>query len=187
MLPMHLFLDRMWLPDERVSFLWPWAGHAFPPVYEEGLSGFWDHLMGNLCSPVNLSGELGGMLVLGYLWRWCGLSSAARRAQVWKTGLLAPVPGRTEACQSSLSPWERGALNWRSPPTQSRGTVTGALRGGCARPLPQHRLPPPRFPRGGSHLAPLPTSCRGREPPHSSLSPLPRAICPSELLQQVVI
>ena len=94
MLPMHLFLDRMWLPDERVSFLWPWAGHAFPPVYEEGLSGFWDHLMGNLCSPVNLSGELGGMLVLGYLWRRCGLSSAARRAQVWKTGLLAPVPGR---------------------------------------------------------------------------------------------
>ena len=94
MLPMHLCLDRMWLPDERISFLWPWVGNAFPPVYEEGLSGFWDHLMGNLCSPVNLAGELGGMLVLGYLWRWCGLSSAVRRAQVWKTGLLVPLPGR---------------------------------------------------------------------------------------------
>jgi hypothetical protein len=95
MLPLHLFLDRMWLPDERVSFLWPWAGNEFSPVYEEGLSGFWDHLMGNLRSPMYLGGELGGMLVLGYLWRWCGLSSAARRAQVWKTGLLVPVAAQS--------------------------------------------------------------------------------------------
>jgi hypothetical protein len=43
---------------------------------------------------VNLVGELGGMLVLGYLWHWCGLSSAARRAHVWKTGVLTPVPRR---------------------------------------------------------------------------------------------
>lgn len=94
MLPMHLFLDGMWLPGTRVSFLWPWAGHEFPPVYEEGLSGLWDHLMGDLDSAVNLGGELGGLLVLGYWWRKCGLSSAAQRVQVWKTGLLAPVPGR---------------------------------------------------------------------------------------------
>jgi hypothetical protein len=93
-LPVHVFLDSMWLPDARVSLLWPWAGNGFPPVYEEGLLGLWDHLVRDLCSPVNLGGELGGMLVLGYLWRWCGLSSAVRRAHVWKTGLLAPVPRR---------------------------------------------------------------------------------------------
>ena len=107
MLPMHLFLDRMWLPDERASFLWPWTGSAFPPVYEEGLPGFWDHLMGNLRSPVNLGGELGGILVLGYLWRWCGLSSAARRAQVWKTGLLVPMPIVAQSLPTS-SPGGKG-------------------------------------------------------------------------------
>lgn len=96
MLPMHVFLDRMWLPDERVSLLWPWAGNAFPPVYEEGWSGLWDHLMHGLCSPVNLGGELGGLLVLGYWWRKCGLSRTARWAQVWKTGLLVPVSMGTQ-------------------------------------------------------------------------------------------
>jgi hypothetical protein len=92
MLPMHLLLDSMWPPDLRVSLLWPWAGHGFPPLYEEGLSGVWSHLIHNLSDPVNLAGELGGMVVLGYLWRWCGLSSPARRAHVWKTGMLVPVP-----------------------------------------------------------------------------------------------
>src|SRR5262245_9824471 len=53
-LPVHLFLDSMWLPDTRVSLLWPWAGNEFPPVYEEGLPGLWDHLLGGLGSPVNL-------------------------------------------------------------------------------------------------------------------------------------
>ena len=96
LLPLHLLLDSMWVPDARVSLLWPWAGNGFPPVYEDGLLGLWDHLVHDLCSPVNLTGELGGMLVLGYLWRWCGLSSAARRVQVWKTGVLAPVPRRTK-------------------------------------------------------------------------------------------
>jgi membrane-bound metal-dependent hydrolase YbcI (DUF457 family) len=93
MLPMHVFLDRMWRPNERVSLLWPWAGNAFPPVYEEGWSGLWEHLLHGLYSPVNLGGELGGLLVLGYWWRKCGLSSATRRTQVWKTGLLVPVSG----------------------------------------------------------------------------------------------
>ena len=54
--------------------------------------GVWNHLIHNLSDPVNLAGELAGMVVLGYLWRWCGLSSAARRAHVWKTGMLVPVP-----------------------------------------------------------------------------------------------
>ena len=92
MLPMHLLLDGMWTPDLRVSVLCPWAGNRFPPLYEEGMLGVWNHLMRNLSDPVNLAGELGGMVVLGYLWRWCGLSSAARRAHVWKTGMLVPVP-----------------------------------------------------------------------------------------------
>jgi membrane-bound metal-dependent hydrolase YbcI (DUF457 family) len=92
MLPMHLLLDGMWTPDLRVSLLWPWAGNGFPPLYEEGMLGVWNHLIRNLSDPVNLAGELGGMVVLGYLWRWCGLSSAARRAHVWKTGMLVPVP-----------------------------------------------------------------------------------------------
>jgi hypothetical protein len=91
-LPLHLFLDGMWGPDLRVSLLWPWAGNAFPPLDEVGMAGLWNHLVRNLSDPVNLAGELAGILVLGYLWRWCGLSSAARRAQVWQTGVLAPVP-----------------------------------------------------------------------------------------------
>jgi hypothetical protein len=62
-----------------VSLLWPWAGNDFPPLHEVGLPGLWNHLVHNLCDPVNLAGELGGMLVLGYLWRWGDLSSAARR------------------------------------------------------------------------------------------------------------
>jgi LexA-binding, inner membrane-associated putative hydrolase len=103
-LPVHLFLDSMWLPDTRVSLLWPWAGHEFPPVYEGGLPGLRDHLMGGLSSPANLGGELGGMLVLGYLWRWCGLSSAERRVQVWKTGLLVPVPGVTQSLPAPSPP-----------------------------------------------------------------------------------
>jgi hypothetical protein len=90
-LPLHLFLDGMWVPDLRVSLLWPWAGNGFPPLHEVGLPGIWDHLVRNLSDPVNLAGELGGMLVLGYLWRRCGLSSPARRAHVWKTGVLTPV------------------------------------------------------------------------------------------------
>jgi hypothetical protein len=96
MLPMHLLLDGMWAPDQRVSLLWPWAGNAFPPLYEEGMSGVWNHLMRNLSNPVTLAGELGGILVLGYLWRWCGLSSPACRAPVWKTGALTPRPGRAQ-------------------------------------------------------------------------------------------
>jgi membrane-bound metal-dependent hydrolase YbcI (DUF457 family) len=93
-LPLHLLLDGMWVPDLRVSLLWPWAGNAFPSLDEVGVAGLWNHLVRDLSDPVNLAGELGGMLVLGYLWRWCGLSSAARRASVWQTGVLAPVPRR---------------------------------------------------------------------------------------------
>jgi hypothetical protein len=91
-LPLHLLLDGMWAPDLRVSLLWPWAGHAFPPLDEVGMAGLWNHLVRGLSDLVNLAGELGGMLVLGYLWYWCGLSSPARRAQVWQNGVLAPVP-----------------------------------------------------------------------------------------------
>ena len=93
-LPMHLLLDGMWVPDMRVSLLWPWAGNDFPPLHEVGLPGLWNHLVRNLSDPLNLAGELGGMLVLGYLWRWCDLSSATQRAHVWKTGMLVPVPRR---------------------------------------------------------------------------------------------
>jgi membrane-bound metal-dependent hydrolase YbcI (DUF457 family) len=98
-LPLHLLLDGMWVPDLRVSLLWPWAGNGFPPLNEVGMSGLWNHLVHDLCDPVNLTGELGGMLVLGYLWRRCGLSSTARRAQVWKTGMLTPMPGHKKLQQ----------------------------------------------------------------------------------------
>ena len=79
-LPVHLLLDGMWVPDLRVSLLWPWAGNGFPPLDEVGMQGLWKHLVYDLWDAVNLAGELGGLLVLGYLWRWCGLSSATRRA-----------------------------------------------------------------------------------------------------------
>ena len=92
-LPLHLLLDGMWVPDMRVSLLWPWAGNGFPPLNEVGMSGLWNHLVHDLCDTGNLAGELGGVLVLGHLWRWCDLSSAARRAHVWKTGVLTPIPG----------------------------------------------------------------------------------------------
>jgi hypothetical protein len=91
LLPLHLLLDGMWVSDMRVSVLWPWAGNGFSPLHEVGMQGVWNHLGRDLCDPVNLAGELGGVLVLGFLWRWCGLSSAARRAQVWKTGVLTPI------------------------------------------------------------------------------------------------
>ena len=91
-LPLHLLLDGMWVPDLRVSLLWPWAGNGFPSLDEVGMAGLWNHLVRDLSDPVNLAGELVGMLVLGYLWRWCGQSSAARRAQLWQNGVLAPVP-----------------------------------------------------------------------------------------------
>jgi len=94
LLPLHLLLDGMWVSDMRVSVLWPWAGNGFSPLHEVGMQGVWNHLVRDLCDPVSLAGELGGVLVLGFLWRWCGLSSAARRAQVWKTGVLAPRHGR---------------------------------------------------------------------------------------------
>ena len=106
-LPMHWLLDGMWTPDMRVGLLWPWAGNGFPPLYEEGMSGVWNHLIRNLSDPVNLAGELGGMVVLGYLWRWCGLSSATRRAHVWKTGMLVPVP-RVVQSLPAPSPSGRG-------------------------------------------------------------------------------
>jgi len=99
MLPLHLLLDSMWSPDMHVSLLWPCVGNGFPPIPEEGLPGLWNHLVHDLIDPVNLAGELGGMLVLGYLWRWCGLASAARRMHVWKTGMLVPVPEHTKALQ----------------------------------------------------------------------------------------
>ena len=107
MLPMHLLLDGMWTPDLRVSLHWPWAGNGFPPLYEEGMSGVWNHLIRNLSDPVNLAGELGGIMVLGYLWHWCGLSSATRRAYVWKTGMLVPVP-RVIQSLPAPSPGGRG-------------------------------------------------------------------------------
>ena len=83
----------------RVSLFWPWIGSEFPPIHEEELLGLWNHLVHDLIDPVNLAGELGGMLVLGYLWRWCGLASAARRVHVWKTGMLVPVPEPKKALQ----------------------------------------------------------------------------------------
>jgi len=87
-LPVHLLLDGMWVPDMRVSLLWPWAGNAFPPLDEVGLSGLWAHLLRDLADPVNLAGELGGLLVLRFLWHWCGLADTARRARLWRTGVL---------------------------------------------------------------------------------------------------
>src|SRR5262249_17476501 len=55
LLPMHLLLDGMWVPNMRVSLLWPWAGNAFPPLYELGVEGFVAHLLRNLSDPVNLA------------------------------------------------------------------------------------------------------------------------------------
>ena len=89
-LPVHWLLDGMWMPDMRVSLLWPWAGSAFPPLDEVGVPGLWTHLMHDLSDPVNVVGELGGLLVLGLLWRWCGLADAAQRARLWHTGALVP-------------------------------------------------------------------------------------------------
>src|SRR5713101_781593 len=45
LLPVHLLFDGMWVPDMRVSLLWPWAGSAFPPLDEVGVPGLWAHLV----------------------------------------------------------------------------------------------------------------------------------------------
>jgi len=90
-LPVHLLLDGMWVPDLRVSLLWPWAGSAFPPLHEVGVQGLVTHLLHDLADPVNVVGELGGLLVLVFLWRWCGLADAARRVHLWHTGALIPL------------------------------------------------------------------------------------------------
>ena len=82
----------MWVPDMRVSLLWPWAGSAFPPLHELGMQGLGAHLLHDLTDPVNLVGELVGLLVLGFLWRWCGLADVTRRARLWHTGALVPMP-----------------------------------------------------------------------------------------------
>jgi membrane-bound metal-dependent hydrolase YbcI (DUF457 family) len=81
-LPVHLLLDGMWMPDMRVSLLWPWAGSAFPPLDEVGVPGLWAHLVRDLSDPVNLAGELGGLLVL---------------ASLWHTGAFVPLPARAKA------------------------------------------------------------------------------------------
>src|SRR5262249_40126593 len=65
LLPLHLLLDGMWVPEMRVSVLWPWAGNGFSPLHEVGLPGLWNHLLHDLSDPVNLAGELGGVLVMG--------------------------------------------------------------------------------------------------------------------------
>jgi hypothetical protein len=81
-LPVHLLLDGMWVSDMRVSLLWPWAGSAFPPLHEVGVPGLWAHLARDLSDPVNLAGELGGLLVLAYLWH---------------TGAFVPLPTASKA------------------------------------------------------------------------------------------
>jgi len=90
-LPVHLLLDEMWVSDMRISLLWPWAGSAFPPQDEVGMAGLWAHLVHDVSDPVNLAGELGGLLVLGYLWYWCGLADAARWGRLWYTDALVPI------------------------------------------------------------------------------------------------
>jgi len=72
----------------QVSLRWPWAGSAFPPLDDVGLAGLWAHLLRDLADPVHRAGELGGLLVLGCLWHWCGLADAARRARLWHTGVF---------------------------------------------------------------------------------------------------
>jgi len=91
LLPVHLLLDGMWGLDMRVSPLWPWAGSAFPPLDDVGLAGLWAHLLRDLADPVNLAGELGGLLVLAFLWRWGGLADAARRTRLWHTGVFVSL------------------------------------------------------------------------------------------------
>ena len=100
-LPVHLLLDGMWVSDMRVSLLWPWAGSAFPPLHEVGVPGLWAHLGRDLSDPMNLAGELGGLLVLGFLWRWCGLADAARRARLWHTGAFVPIRRGVKAEETS--------------------------------------------------------------------------------------
>ncbi len=82
LLPVHLLLDGMWVPDMRVSLLWPWAGSAFPPLDEVGVQGLCTHLVRDLADPVNLAGECGGLLVLVYLWH---------------TGAFVPFPTASKA------------------------------------------------------------------------------------------
>ena len=89
-LPCHWLFDRMWTPAKRGSLLWPWAGNTFAPAHDSGVQAFGANVWSDLSDPVYLWGELGGLLVLGFFWYWCGLGDAARRARLWRTGALRP-------------------------------------------------------------------------------------------------
>jgi hypothetical protein len=89
-LPWHWLFDCMWAPAERISLLWPWAGNNFGPAHASGVQAFGANLLSDLSDPVYLCGELGGLLVLGFFWYWCGLGDATRRARLWRTGALRP-------------------------------------------------------------------------------------------------
>src|SRR5205823_389536 len=89
-LPCHWLFDRMWAPAARASLLWPWSSHHGAPVHALGGQPFSVNVWSALSDPVYLWGELGGLLVLGFLWYWCGLGDATRRARLWRTGALRP-------------------------------------------------------------------------------------------------
>lgn len=91
LLPVHIILDGMWwFPELRVSLLWPWAGHAFPPLEEVGMQGLLAHIQRNLSNPLNLIGEVAGFLLLRHVGRRHGITSLAAWVQVWRTGRLRP-------------------------------------------------------------------------------------------------
>ena len=79
----HLLLDAMWLRPEVL--LWPLGGWDVLA----GSPGDWSGLPGSLLgNPLRLAQEVAGLVYLAWLFGRAGLSDAARRSRLWRTGTV---------------------------------------------------------------------------------------------------
>lgn len=79
----HLLLDAMWLwPD---VLLWPLGGGGVLAGSPGDWSGLRESLLDN---PLRLVQEVAGLVYLASLFRRAGLSDAARRSRLWRTGTI---------------------------------------------------------------------------------------------------
>ena len=81
---LHLLLDAMWnLPE---TLWWPFLGTE---VSVTGFSTFGEYLGDLLTNPVMWGGEAIGLVYLVALARRAGLSDAAARRTLWRTGVVS--------------------------------------------------------------------------------------------------
>jgi hypothetical protein len=83
----HLLIDGMWVSQE--TFLWPFFGFEFTPVF----SPYWDGLLDRARSdPVRWLLELAGFVYLTVVARNAGLGDRQARRDLLSSGILTEVP-----------------------------------------------------------------------------------------------